>query len=116
MFVVKKMSTLIVGFGDFGQNQSFEFLNTVNDFQNVHLINQTKDMYSLEAICNEDIVNMPKNSIDSIGKSKRTITDNLMNGSIYHCLNENLLSLKPCTKKLRNGYWMRMTSWKSMVL
>lgn len=42
------------------EDQSFEFLNTVNDFQNVHLINQTKDMYSLEAICNEDIVNMAK--------------------------------------------------------
>lgn len=42
------------------EEQSFEFLNTVTDYNNVHLINQSKDIYSLEAICNEDIVNMAK--------------------------------------------------------
>lgn len=42
------------------EDQSFEFLNSVADYQNVHLINRSKDIYSLEAICNEDIVNMAK--------------------------------------------------------
>ena len=56
--------------------QSFDFLSSVSDYKNVHLIHKSKNIFSMEALCNEDIINMAKafnkkyNEIESGNKRK----------------------------------------------
>lgn len=40
--------------------QSFNFLSSVDKYKNIHLIHTSKDIFSMEALRNEDIINMAK--------------------------------------------------------